>query len=73
MCVWVLVSADKKAGEANMCLFSYDCGPGEVGEGGGCMVLSDISNLTVSFNGQDVRTGCRLQPEVRGHLALSMR
>ena len=73
MCVWVRVSADKKAGEANMSLFSYDCGPGEVGEGGAGMVLSDVSNLTVSFNGQDVRTGCRLQLEVRGPLARSMR
>ena len=69
VCLWLLVSADKKAGVAD-CIFSVDCGPAvEAGVAG--IRLSDTSNLTVSVSEQAVKTGCRLQAGVWYHVGLT--
>ena len=73
ICVWVMAAGGQgPAGVGGQCVLSYSSGPNEAGEAVG-LVLRDTSNLTLHINGQQVKTGCRLQADVWHHLALTWR
>lgn len=72
ICVWLMASASSQTALDGECLFCYSTGPRDDGDAV-ALVVRDRSNITVSVNGQQVKTGCRLVQDVWHHLAVTWR